>query len=288
MSDPRRPAGRAPFGPSGGRDATEAGGRDGGPGAAQAGPRRADPPALVERALAQRQERRPRWGDLGEPDRRAAVVLVLRPGDATALPGHGGRAVSPSETGAGACAPGSGDGEPPRREGPGPAPLFDRPLPAGLRGVEGLFIVRAERDGDPWSGQVGLPGGHAETVDDTLAGAALRELEEETGLALPRSALLGRLDEIRPRSERLPSVAVTPFVAWHGGEATVEAGTEVADHFWMPLAALESPRYRTVLSFRRRGVYRAFPGVGHEQGVIWGLTFAIVRRFLGLLPRVGT
>jgi 8-oxo-dGTP pyrophosphatase MutT (NUDIX family) len=135
---------------------------------------------------------------------------------------------------------------------------------------------------------VGLPNGHAEAVDADLRAAALRELEEEAGLALAPDDVLGRLDELRPRSRRLPSVAVTPFVAWHAGPEPVEAGVEAADHFWLRLGELESPGRRTVLAFRRDGVRRFFPGVAHRKGVIWGLTFALLRRFLGLLPRAGT
>ncbi|HXB54963.1 MAG TPA: CoA pyrophosphatase, partial [Vicinamibacteria bacterium] len=35
-------------------------------------------------------------------------------------------------------------------------------LREAARGLELLFIRRAEHDGDPWSGQVGFPGGRAE------------------------------------------------------------------------------------------------------------------------------
>lgn len=242
-------------------------------------------PARIERVLRRHEARPSPWsGDLGEPDRRAAVVLVLRPASPPA----------PVEPGAGDRPPrGPGDEDdagPPGRaradDAPG-APLFDRPLVPELRGVEALFIVRAEREGDPWSGQVGLPGGHAEAVDADLLGAGLRELREETGLELARADVLGRLDQIRPRSRRLPSVEVAPFVAWHAGDASVDPGREVAGHFWLSLPALESPRHRTVLTFRRDGALRVFPGVGHEQGVVWGLTWAVVRRFLSLLPREG-
>lgn len=198
-------------------------------------------------------------------ERRAAVVLVLRP------------------PAGGAASGGVGDG----------TGSSARPLPAAASGplsrdfsaLEALFVLRAERDGDPWSGHVGLPGGHREPGDADLAAAARREVREETGLVLPSAALLGRMDEIHPRSRRLPSVAVTPFVAWLPGPAAVRAGEEVADHFWAPLGALEEPGRRSVLSFRRGDVYRAFPTVEFGEYTIWGLTLAITRRFLALLPR---
>src|SRR4029453_10376188 len=53
-----------------------------------------------------------------------------------------------------------------------------------LSGFEVLFIRRAEVDGDPWSGQMGFPGGRAEPGED-LPTTAIRETAEETGIDLP-------------------------------------------------------------------------------------------------------
>lgn len=189
-------------------------------------------------------------------DRRAAVALVLRtPGTAAPLP---------------------------READPAPG---DDPLHPEFGRLEALFVRRAERDGDPWSGHVGLPGGHREPGDADLRAAARREVEEETGLVLPPGALLGRLDEVHPRSRRLPSVAVTPFVAWLADREPVRPGVEVADHFWAPLGELGASARRSVLTLRRGDAYRVFPTIEYGGRTIWGLTFTIVERFLGLLPR---
>ena len=42
-------------------------------------------------------------------------------------------------------------------------------------GLEACFILRTERDGDPWSGQVAFPGGRAEPGDADAAAVAERE-----------------------------------------------------------------------------------------------------------------
>lgn len=222
-----------------------------------------------------------------ETDRRAAVVLLLRPG------GAGVEGTVPPDP----PVPFSAEGRPPERS---PAPgdgERDEPPRAALRfgsspalasafsDLETLLVLRVERDGDPWSGHVGLPGGHREPGDPDLSAAARRELAEEAGVELPPSAILGRLDDVHPRSRRLPSVAVTPYVAWTGRETAVEHGPEVDGHLWVPLSELEAPGRRAVLTFRRSGALRAFPAVEVGGLTVWGLTFVILRRFLDVLPR---
>ena len=51
-----------------------------------------------------------------------------------------------------------------------------------------LFIQRANRDGDPWSGQMAFPGGHREPQDPNLMAAAMRETQEEIGLSLANAS----------------------------------------------------------------------------------------------------
>lgn len=151
---------------------------------------------------------------------------------------------------------------------------------ASVDELEGLFVQRAEVDGDPWSGHMALPGGRHDTADTDLVATALRELAEETGLVLDRSALLGRLDDVHPRSRRLPSIAVTPFVGWTGHPATVVENAELAGHVWVPVGALRSPEHRSTLTLEREGVLRVFPTIEYGGRTIWGLTFRIVREFL--------
>lgn len=90
----------------------------------------------------------------------------------------------------------------------------------GLRRAAVVLCV-VERDGRPCvivirrayrgrnAGQWALPGGRLDG-GETPEAAALRELEEEVGLTVPATALLGRLDDFPASS----GFAITPLVAF--------------------------------------------------------------------------
>ena len=80
-------------------------------------------------------------------------------------------------------------------------------------GIEVLFIHRAEHPQDPWSGQMGLPGGRSEEGDADLLATAIRETREEIGVDLSLdSQTLGRLDEIQAIHRGGPvDRTITPF-----------------------------------------------------------------------------
>ena len=154
-------------------------------------------------------------------------------------------------------------------------------LRASARGeVELLLIERATRAGDPWSGQIALPGGRHEAVDDSLESTAVRETREETALDLRgEGEIVGALSEIRPRVALLPPVIVRPYVATIPADAAILASDEVASHFWAPLEALFSPEAEREADIEVRGVSvrrRAIHFGGH---VIWGMTESILRDF---------
>ncbi|SAL98840.1 hypothetical protein [Absidia glauca] len=80
--------------------------------------------------------------------------------------------------------------------------------------LELLFIQRAKRKGDVWSGQVAFPGGKSED-NETDMDTAMREVEEEIGLDLsgPDFLHLGKLDDKTITSlENKFMMILVPFV----------------------------------------------------------------------------
>jgi 8-oxo-dGTP pyrophosphatase MutT (NUDIX family) len=150
-----------------------------------------------------------------------------------------------------------------------------------------LFIQRAERPGDPWSGQMAFPGGRVDPSDPHEQAAAERETEEEVGLRLAEcGALLGRLDEIqaRARGGRLP-LGIAPFVYWLHSPVEACLSCEVQQIVWIPLIELFNPANRHSLDYPMDGQVRRLPAIEFQHKVVWGLTLAIVGDLLERLSR---
>ena len=157
----------------------------------------------------------------------------------------------------------------------------------GEQGAELLLIERVKRPGDPWSGQMALPGGRVQLDDPSPLDTAIRETHEETGVVLRGTPVLGRLDEQAPSSSG-GSFRVAGYVFSLGDSApALRPNHEVADALWLPLEALLQPtryldyRYapRPELTFPAVAVdvsaaEGASPadGAAREVRVVWGLT----------------
>lgn len=159
--------------------------------------------------------------------------------------------------------------------------------PAG-GGLELLLIRRAEREGDPWSGHMALPGGRAQAEDADAAATAVREAREEVGIDAARHGrLLGALDDVAPRSTRIPSVVVSPFVFAVPAGARATTNHEVETAVWVPVHELLSPGAATeYLHELADGNTLSFPAFDARGYVVWGLTHRVLTGFLELYAQV--
>jgi len=156
-----------------------------------------------------------------------------------------------------------------------------------LRQVAGvpevLFIERARREGDPWSGHMAFPGGRIEAADAHARSAAERETQEEVGVDLTGAEPLGRLDDLRGRHAAAPDhgLVISAFVYHVVDPAPVRPNWEVEEAFWFPLPALLDVDRRVEYEVKR-GLDLRFPGIlvgTPDRHVVWGLTYRFLEVF---------
>lgn len=154
-------------------------------------------------------------------------------------------------------------------------------LRAALHGeLEVLFIKRATREDDPWSGQIALPGGRFDPDDASLESTAVRETFEEVAIDLRRDGeLLGALSELRPRTPVLPPVIVRPYVALLKSEVMLNPSDEIAELFWAPLDVILDARHTRNTEIHIRGMVINRDAIHYRGHVIWGMTEQILRDF---------
>ncbi|HLW74375.1 MAG TPA: CoA pyrophosphatase [Gammaproteobacteria bacterium] len=158
------------------------------------------------------------------------------------------------------------------------------PLVAHLEAPTVLLTRRTEQLQDH-AGQVSFPGGGREARDADPVETALRETEEEIGLARRHVEVVGFLRGYLT----ITGYAVTPVVGLvqPGAKLAIDP-LEVAEVFEVPLAFLADPRNREIqtreLGGKDVGFY-VFRYAGHS---IWGATAAMLVNFLDTLLAGGS
>lgn len=153
------------------------------------------------------------------------------------------------------------------------------------RVTEVLFIRRAEREGDPWSGHMAFPGGRHEPSDQDMHETALRETREEMGVHLPdHGELIGRLDDVPAMARGVKTgTVVSPFV-WMLRETPVFAPNEEVDEVhWASLTELLRGEANTTIDYPWQGQMLTLPGYRVGPRVVWGLTYKILNDLFTLV-----
>ena len=152
-------------------------------------------------------------------------------------------------------------------------------IPVMQRGPGSLALLLTQRSPDlrQHAGQVSFPGGRMEACDGDIAATALRETEEEVGIAPGQIDIIGFL---RPMPT-ITGFAVTPVVGLveQGAEPTIDL-TEVESAFEVPLAFLLDAGNRVLVERQLHGS-QVTMGEYHFQGRrIWGATAFIIDNFI--------
>jgi 8-oxo-dGTP pyrophosphatase MutT (NUDIX family) len=143
-----------------------------------------------------------------------------------------------------------------------------------------LLIKRAEREGDPWSGQIAFPGGKMQSGDKTAKDTAIRETLEEVGVDLNRVAEFLGYGTVTTTHTGTMDVVPSVFELKEGAEIT--PNQEVASFRWVEIDELLSPSARTSYRLNYRGNAVEMPAYVVGDYVVWGLTYRILNSMLDI------
>jgi 8-oxo-dGTP pyrophosphatase MutT (NUDIX family) len=145
-------------------------------------------------------------------------------------------------------------------------------------GAGELRVVLTKRRADlrRHAGEISFPGGRRDPGDASLSDTALREAEEEIGLARADVTLVGALE---PTSTFVTNYAIHPFVglldgtrAWRASELEVDAVLEPS------LREVRAGATRTRME--RRGIAFETDAYVFADELVWGATARIVEELL--------
>ncbi len=141
-----------------------------------------------------------------------------------------------------------------------------------------LLIKRAANIGNhrtEWA----FPGGSTEAEDNTMLDTALRETEEEMGIARSRIECWGRL----PRVMTGTGYEVWPFTGWlHENTELAPDSREVDDFAFVPLSYFSDPSARRHITLIRDERVRSWDAIAYEGRIIWGATARIILRAMSI------
>jgi 8-oxo-dGTP pyrophosphatase MutT (NUDIX family) len=152
-------------------------------------------------------------------------------------------------------------------------------------GLDVLFMLRSEQQGDPWSGHVSFPGGRVEPRDGDARAASIRETREELGLDLMSAEYLGELDPMPTVVG--PRLVIRAFAFALPSEPVLRPNGEVASVHRRSLSDLLAGAGRGEMPWTWRGQPMTFPCVDFDGVRLWGLTLRFLDDLLDRLDGRG-
>lgn len=143
-----------------------------------------------------------------------------------------------------------------------------------------LLLTRRTEDVETHKGQVAFPGGMRDAADRSPVDTALREAEEEVGIARERVNVAGLLDDM----ETPTGFVITPVAGFlPNADDVVPNAAEVASIFLSPLSFFADGRNARRETRRLRGKDHEVFFYEHGGHLIWGVTAAIIRSLVAVL-----
>jgi 8-oxo-dGTP pyrophosphatase MutT (NUDIX family) len=202
--------------------------------------------------------------------RRARARLLPAPPDVSdpdVLPLHGDHELMPRPASAALSVP--------VRQAAVLVPVVARPMPT-------VLLTQRAAGLTDHAGQIAFPGGKIDPADPDPLRTALREAEEEIGLAPRLVTPLGYLDPYLSRT----GFRIVPAVALIAPMFDIRLNRdEVDDAFEVPLHFLMSPENHARHSREWKGELRTFHAMPYGERYIWGVTAGILHNLYERLYR---
>lgn len=170
-----------------------------------------------------------------------------------------------------------------------PAPTAFRPaavLMPLVRREPGITVLLTQRTDDMPShaGQIAFPGGRRQAEDANAVATALRETEEEVGLARRFVEVIGPVDPYRTGT----GYEITPIVGIvRPGFTTHADPREVADVFEVPLEHFLDEKNHRIDSRIWQGRERRYYAMPYGERYIWGATAGMLKNLHFVLTAAG-
>ena len=147
-----------------------------------------------------------------------------------------------------------------------------------LGATPGVLLTKRTAHLNKHAGQVSFPGGRIDPDDASPEHAALREAEEELGLARHHVELLGRMGDYLTGTGYCvtPVLGLLPDGVELGDLGLVLSPHEVAAVFALPLSVLLDPASPQRRRSHFHGAWREFWVWPHPDHYIWGATAAML------------
>ena len=155
------------------------------------------------------------------------------------------------------------------------------PIVLGNNGLDVVFTKRSSRLRHH-PGQISFPGGKQDATDTSFQHTALREAEEEIGLAQTDVQIIGAL----PKHITVTSFLVHPYVGLIPPDFTPDIlSDEVAEVFTTPLEHLLNPSNYLIEGRMWLGNSRQYFTVPYGPYYIWGATARMLRMLADILEQ---